>query len=108
MRFLQSTPFSGYRDNLILSALVEVDHLKRLSAASRSLSNALAPFKEPEGFLRLVNQLAFNAISHVVPEFIAESVQEELIDIPISTDELDAVLKMPIGSALQMIHSQHA
>jgi len=44
-------------------------------------------------------------ISHVVPEFIAESVQEELIDIPISTDELDAVLKMPIGSALQMIHS---
>lgn len=106
MKFHQNTPFSGYRDNLILSALVEVDHLKRLSSASLSLSKAISPFKEPEGFIDLVNQLAYNAIGHVVPEFFAESVQEELEDMPISTDELDAVLRRPIGSILQMLLSQ--
>lgn len=108
MKFLQNNPLTGYRGNLILSALVEVDHLKRLSSASMSLSSALAPFKEPEGFLDLVNQLAYKAIDHVVPEFFAESVQEELIDMPISSDELGAVLKRPIGSALQMLQSQQA
>lgn len=106
MKFHQNTPFSGYRENLILTALVDIDHLKRISLASRSLSRALSLFEEPEDFLNLVNQLAYNAIGRVVPEFVAESVQEELEDMPISTEELDAILKRPIGSALQMLYSQ--
>ncbi|MDC7817463.1 MULTISPECIES: hypothetical protein [Pseudomonas] len=106
MNFYQSTPFSGYRENLILTALVDIDHLKRLSLASRSLSRALSPFEEPEGFLSLVNQLAYSAIARVGPEFIAKSIQEELEDMPISTEELDALLKRPIGSVLQMLYSQ--
>ena len=106
MKFHQNTPFSGYRDNLILSALVDVDQLKRLSSASRSLSSALSSLKEPRGFLDLVNELAYRAIGHVVPEVFAESVEEELRDIPISADEIDGILKRPLGSALQMLLSQ--
>ncbi|WP_274644783.1 hypothetical protein [Pseudomonas serbica] len=102
MKFPQNNPFIDYRNNLILAALVEIDHLNRLSTASRSLSNALAPFKEPEGFLSLVNELAYNAISHSVPEMVADQVQEELEEMPITQPELDAVLNKPIGSALQI------
>ncbi|GGK47931.1 hypothetical protein SAMN04490189_0061 [Pseudomonas koreensis] len=108
MKFLQNNPFLGYRDNLILTALVEIDQLRRLSSASMSLSRSLSSFKEPEAFLDLVNQLAYHAIGHVVPEVFAESVEEELQDIPISTDEIDEVLKRPIGSVLQMLLSQQA
>jgi hypothetical protein len=102
MKFPQNNPFIDYRDNLILAALVEIDHLNRLSAASRSLSNTLAPFKAPEGFLGLVNELAYNAINHSVPEMIANQVQEELEEMPITQSELDALLNRPIGSALQI------
>jgi hypothetical protein len=108
MKFLQNNPFSGYRENLILTALVEVNQLNRLSSASMCLSRALSPFKETEGFLDLVNQFAYHAIGHIVPEVFAESVEEELQDIPISADEIDEILKRPIGSALQMLVSQHA
>ncbi|WP_192564500.1 hypothetical protein [Pseudomonas gozinkensis] len=104
MNFHQNTPFIGYRDNLILAALIKIDQLERLSAGSMSLSQALAPFKAPEGLLDLVNQLAYNAINHLVPELTAELVREELIETPIDTWELDAVLMKPIGSALQMTH----
>lgn len=102
MRFHQNSPFMDYRDNLILAALVEIDHLERLRASSFSLSNALDSFREPEVLLDLVNQLAYNAIDRLVPEMIAKMVQEELEEMPIDTGELDAVLKKPIGSALQM------
>lgn len=106
MKFHQNTPFSGYRDNLILSALVEVDQLKRLSSASRSLSRALSSFKDPKGFLDLVNELAYRAIGSIVPEVFAESVEEELQEIPISAGEIDEILKRPLGSVLQMLVSQ--
>lgn len=108
MKFLQNNPFTGYRDNLILTALVEIDHLKRLSSSSMSLSKALSPFKEPEGFVDLVNQFAYHAIDRQVPEVFAESVEEELQDMPISADEIEEILKRPIGSALQMLVRQHA
>lgn len=104
MKFHQNTPFMGYRGNLILAALIEIDQLERLSAASMSLSQALAPFKVPERLLDLVNQLAYNAINYLVPELAAELVREELIEMPIDTWELDAVLTKPIGSALQVTH----
>ncbi|QHA81514.1 hypothetical protein E3Z27_07345 [Pseudomonas mediterranea] len=108
MKFLQNNPFTGYRDNLILTALVEIDILKRLSSSSMSLSKALSPFKEPEGFVDLVNQFAYHAIARQVPEVFADSVEEELQDMPITADEIEEILKRPIGSALQMLVSQQA
>ena len=108
MNFFQNNPFTGYRDNLILTALVEVDQLNRLSSSSMSLSKALSPFKEPEGFVDLVNQFAYHAISRLVPEVFAESVEEELQDMPISTKEIEETLKRPIGTALQILVRQHA
>lgn len=105
MKFKQNNPLVDYRHNLILIALVEIDHLKRLSGASMSLSRALEPFREPKGFIDLVNQLAYNAIDKIVPEVIAESVQEELQDIPICADEVNGVLNRPIGAVLQMLQN---
>lgn len=103
MKFLQNNPLVDFRNNLILSALVEIDHLERLSRASMSLSRALEPFREPEALLELVNQFAYKAIDHVVPDFIADSVREEFEDMPIDAEEVEAVLNKPIGSALHML-----
>lgn len=50
MKFLQNNPFTGYRDNLVLTALVEIDHLKRLSSSSMSLSKALSPSRSQRAF----------------------------------------------------------
>lgn len=108
MRFLQNTPLMGYRNNLILAALIEIDQLERLRASSSSLSNALDSFREPEVFLDLVNQLAYNAIDRLVPEMIGQLVQEELEEMPIDAGELDAVLHRPLGSALQMLYRKQA
>lgn len=103
MRFHQNSPFMDYRDNLILAALVEIDHLERLRASSFSLSSALDSLRKPEVLLDVVNELAYNAIDRLVPEMIAKMVQEELEEMPIDAKELDAVLQKPIGSALQML-----
>lgn len=103
MKFKQNNPLVDYRHNLVLFALVEIDHLKRLSGASMNLSKAMEPFREPEGFIDLVNQLAYSAIDKLVPEVIAESVQEELQDIPICADEVNEVLNRPLSSVLQML-----
>lgn len=108
MNFYQSTPLSGYRGNLILSALIKLDQLTGLSNASSKISNALSLVMEPEEILDLVNQLAYSSVDQVVPELMCESVQDELMDMPISSEELHEILRRPIGSALQMFQGQQA
>ena len=108
MRFQQNNTLHDYRDNLILSAALEIDYLQRLSLASVRLASALSPFIEHDAFLGLLNDLAYKAIDRLVPEMIAESVQQELVAEPINMSELIAVLAKPIGAGLQVLNREQA
>lgn len=108
MRFQQNNPQHDYRENLILSAALEIDCLQRLSSASVRLARALSPFSNHDGLLGLLNDLAYNAIDRLVPEIIAESVQQELQDDPINMSELIEVLAKPLGTGLQILKCEQA
>lgn len=75
---------------------MEIDHLSRLSRLSRNLSHALSPLEAPEDLLQLVNQLAYASIKHLGPEYRIESTQEGLIEDPISADDINRHLNLPI------------
>jgi hypothetical protein len=108
MRFQQNNPLHDYRDNLILSAALEIDYLQHLSLASVRLACALGPFFEHDAFLELLNDFAYKAIDRLVPEMIAESVRQELVTEPINMSELIVVLAKPIGAGLQILNREQA
>ena len=106
MRFSQNNPLADYRSNLILTAALEVDSLQRLGLSSVEVTDALAPLRDEDTLLRVLNEFAYRAIDRLVPEFIAECAQQQLIDLPISLNELRAVLNRPISASLQILDSE--
>lgn len=106
MRFAQNNPLIDYRKNLILTAALEVESLHRLASSSAELTVALASLRDQETLLRVLNQFAYKAIDQLVPEFIAEHAQQHLVELPISLNELKAVLNRPISDGLQIFERE--
>jgi hypothetical protein len=103
MKFEQNNPLVDYRENLILAAAIEIDRLQTLRSSSSSLSEVLAPLGDQEALIRLLNEFAYHAINQLVPDVIAKVVEQELIEMPITLAELEAVLARPISSALKVL-----
>jgi hypothetical protein len=102
MKFSQSSPLTGHRPNLILSAIIEIDRLNRLACKSASLSKVLPPLRTDGSLAELVNELAYSSIEKLVPGVIVETAQLELEEMPIEMHEIIEVLSKPIGSALEL------
>lgn len=102
MQFPYSSTTRNARDNLILAAALELNHLYQLSSASPQLSRGLSLFKGDDGILELLNQIAYRAISKETPDHHAEWLRDELEQEPIDLHELNAVLSRPIGDGLEV------
>lgn len=102
MKFSQSSPLTGHRPNLILSAVIEIDRLNRLACKSASLSKILLPLSTGGSLVEVVNELAYSSIERLVPGVIVETIQVELEETPIEMHEIIEVLSKPIGSALEL------
>lgn len=102
MKLSQSSPLTGHRPNLILSAVIEIDRLNRLACKSASLSKVLQQLRTDGSLVELVNELAYSSIEKLVPGVIVETAQAELEEMPIEMHEIIEVLSKPIGSALEL------
>lgn len=91
------------RDNIILIAARDLDHLRRIVSPVAHLAGALGLYAGKEGTLKLINSLAYQAIDHAIhanhADFLKENLEEEPIDLP----ELVAVLSRPISDVLKVL-----
>ncbi|MFV0927229.1 hypothetical protein [Pseudomonas palmensis] len=96
------------RDNVILAAVLQLNHLRRIVSPLTRLAGALGLYEDNEGTLELINNLAYKAIDHSVHERHAEFLRENLQEEPIDLTELIAVLSRPIGEVLQVLKREQA
>ncbi|MDE4539322.1 hypothetical protein GIB19_19125 [Pseudomonas sp. ITEM 17296] len=91
------------RDNIILTAARDLDHLRRIALPVANLSGVIGLYSEEEGTLKLINSLAYQAIERAAhashAEFLRKNLEEEPIDLP----ELVSVLSRPIGDVLKVL-----
>ncbi|WP_122439453.1 hypothetical protein [Pseudomonas viridiflava] len=108
MEFPYSSTLSHARENIILAAAFELNHLYQVCPASLQFSDALGLFKSVDGHLVLLNGLAYKAIDRLTPSHHHESLQCDLEENPIDLPELAAVLNRPISDCLQVFQRKQA
>lgn len=100
-----------HRHSLILKALLRLEELRQLLTASLSLKDILEPQMLEERLVGLINDFAHSAIEEgiVVPRLIQDVVLDELEMNPITLDEIDTVLSVPLSAtSLAYVRLRHA
>lgn len=104
MKFAQPAPTLGYRKNLILHALMEIELLCELAqTVAPSLNEELKKqIAEQESFCEMVTSMASHCLNQklIVPAYFVDSVMDELDRFPFSYEEITIVLNSRLKEAL--------
>ena len=96
---LKQNPMNDYRQNLILYAIVQFDKLLTFCHCSPDVAETIKPLCEASRFVGVINNFAYSHIPRIVPPVLVECWQEELVESPITSEEIILVLQRPIGEA---------
>ncbi|MDR6680240.1 hypothetical protein [Pseudomonas oryzihabitans] len=102
MKFEDNETLTDFRANLALKAITLVEGMLHLRRQSMVLSGLLKPIDSAEHFISLVNDLAYQSISTVVPHQHIEQVLRDLEEWPISQQEIATVLARPLAHSLPL------
>ncbi|WP_159970328.1 hypothetical protein [Pseudomonas sp. 8Z] len=103
----QPSSIANCRKSLVLSAIFQLNELRNLSQSVPALRDRfplLALEQNLDVFLDLIHCFAYSAArnSAIVPAIIYETIEQELGELPITIEEVRAVLNTPLGEALSL------